>query len=76
MPSFVGVRYWCDCQHFTRGAGVLAVGFVIEVAPATRRDMEKRGQAEEENKERAPDRRRLQGTRVEESFVEREGGIA
>ena len=63
-------------EHFARGPGVLAVGVIVEIAPANGHDVNDSGQAEEEKKERAADRGRLEGVLGEEDLVETESGIA
>ena len=64
------------CQHLARGAGVLAIGFVVEIAPADRRDVEERRQTNKKDEECASHRRRLDCSRREKNFVEPEGRIA
>ena len=48
MPSLVGVSQCVRLEHLARGAGVLAIGFIVEIAPADRRDVQERGEHEEE----------------------------
>ncbi len=62
-------------EHLARGASVLAIGLVVEIAPANRRDVQDRSECEKEKEERTTERRRLEAARREEYFLETESRI-
>ena len=58
-------------NHFSRSAGVLTFGVIIEIAPAERREMKQRGETDQGNKKRVTQRRRRQRRRINQRIFDR-----
>ena len=56
-------------QHFARGAGILAIGFVVKIAPARGRDVQQTGECDGDDKKRMARRWRLERLWLDQSFL-------
>ena len=62
-------------DHLASSARVLAVGFIVKIAPADRRDVQKRCQRNQDNKKRMARGRRINGRRLKESLFDLSAGV-
>ena len=56
-------------QHLARGAGILAISFIVKIAPARRRNVQQTGECDGDDKKRMARRWRFERLWLRQSFL-------